>query len=519
MADTGRLEERDFAAAQREDYAKSGVAMPDGSFPIPDEDALRRAIKAIGRAKPDKRDAVRAHIRKRAKALGVSLEGSSLQEGLAGLVRGRGGRYDERLHPRNRRTGEWKDKLGVNWEASRLGQAAEFERDVADPGRLERAAARERRASAGERRPSRTTDSSKRTAAQSGSGGPVGGRRTVVDYGPKMAKLSDAALHEEAMGLLADAGLRGRKMTPGLLDTLAMNDLATVQRGGVYHGTAAEHVRDRAERMQAVSAELRNRELKPKTARERMAADEHAARRSRIEAESQTRMIAARRAAAAGPEAPEVAWRKAEVVRLRKQLEMTQERARSSASGAESRADARKRAGAIRARIEALEAGKGSEGDGWSPRTTPRYMPGLREATDSRSLPDIPKTAAVDNWVEKAGHMPPFIVRIAKHLFADGKPKDKAWQMAVGIAQRVCATGQAGGSGQWNAGSKAEACKAVGQWEALKAKSKAGKLSEAECEVFALVEAAPRERLPSVEECYAILAEAGLLAERLTRPH
>jgi len=45
--------------------------MPDGSYPIPDKDALRRAIQAIGRAPEEKRAAVKAHIKRRAKALGA----------------------------------------------------------------------------------------------------------------------------------------------------------------------------------------------------------------------------------------------------------------------------------------------------------------------------------------------------------------------------------------------------------------------------------------------------------------
>jgi hypothetical protein len=58
--------------AQRRVYAKKKIAMPDGSFPIPDKAHLRRAILAVGRAHPDKRDAVKAHIRRRATQLGVT---------------------------------------------------------------------------------------------------------------------------------------------------------------------------------------------------------------------------------------------------------------------------------------------------------------------------------------------------------------------------------------------------------------------------------------------------------------
>src|SRR5512138_116020 len=48
--------------------AKKGIAMPDGSYPIPDVSHLKAAIQAIGRAKDP--EATKRHIIKRAKALG-----------------------------------------------------------------------------------------------------------------------------------------------------------------------------------------------------------------------------------------------------------------------------------------------------------------------------------------------------------------------------------------------------------------------------------------------------------------
>lgn len=60
---------REYDTATREKYAKSGVALPDGSFPIPDVAALHDAMQSIGRAK-DQAEA-KAHIRSRAKALGA----------------------------------------------------------------------------------------------------------------------------------------------------------------------------------------------------------------------------------------------------------------------------------------------------------------------------------------------------------------------------------------------------------------------------------------------------------------
>lgn len=58
-------------AAERRAYAKSGVAMPDGSYYIVDQEDLTNAIRAVGRGNGD-HDAIRAHIINRAKALGLS---------------------------------------------------------------------------------------------------------------------------------------------------------------------------------------------------------------------------------------------------------------------------------------------------------------------------------------------------------------------------------------------------------------------------------------------------------------
>jgi hypothetical protein len=59
---------RMFSADQRKEAAKAGTAMPDGSFPIENKADLENAIRAYGRAKD--KEAVKAHIEARAKALG-----------------------------------------------------------------------------------------------------------------------------------------------------------------------------------------------------------------------------------------------------------------------------------------------------------------------------------------------------------------------------------------------------------------------------------------------------------------
>lgn len=60
---------RDFSPEERERLARSGAAMPDGSYPIVNREDLENAIQAIGRAKDP--DATKRHIKKRARALGL----------------------------------------------------------------------------------------------------------------------------------------------------------------------------------------------------------------------------------------------------------------------------------------------------------------------------------------------------------------------------------------------------------------------------------------------------------------
>lgn len=60
---------RDFSAEERQRLAKSGEAMPDGSFPIVTTEDLDNAIRAIGRASDSA--AAKRHIVKRARALGA----------------------------------------------------------------------------------------------------------------------------------------------------------------------------------------------------------------------------------------------------------------------------------------------------------------------------------------------------------------------------------------------------------------------------------------------------------------
>ena len=72
---TASAEEDVFAnipMVERQKLAKSGKAMPGGSFPIRNGEDLKNAIHAFGRAKESERADVKRHIIKRARALGKS---------------------------------------------------------------------------------------------------------------------------------------------------------------------------------------------------------------------------------------------------------------------------------------------------------------------------------------------------------------------------------------------------------------------------------------------------------------
>ena len=60
---------RQYSQAERERLARTGAAMPDGSYPIRNRADLQNAIQAVGRA-ANYADAKR-HIMRRAKDLGL----------------------------------------------------------------------------------------------------------------------------------------------------------------------------------------------------------------------------------------------------------------------------------------------------------------------------------------------------------------------------------------------------------------------------------------------------------------
>lgn len=106
---------REFSQDARDEMADKGVALPDGSFPIPDKDALDRAIQSIGRAKEPA--AAKAHIVERAKALGAT---SMLPADWPGSTAGGKGKMKKQKAP-DTRTDE---QRAQDAEATRLAKEA-----------------------------------------------------------------------------------------------------------------------------------------------------------------------------------------------------------------------------------------------------------------------------------------------------------------------------------------------------------------------------------------------------------
>jgi hypothetical protein len=61
---------REFSEQQRATLAHEDEALPDGSYPMPDCDAVRRAIDSYGHAPDSHRPALRRLIRRRNADLG-----------------------------------------------------------------------------------------------------------------------------------------------------------------------------------------------------------------------------------------------------------------------------------------------------------------------------------------------------------------------------------------------------------------------------------------------------------------
>lgn len=137
-----------------------------------------------------------------------------------------------------------------------------------------------------------------------------------------------------------------------------------------------------------------------------------------------------------------------------------------------------------------------------------------REVAIQRELSEVKSSAypGLDrspkkNWVDKAGGLPKYIERIAKHLhYEKGRDVGQAIAIAVNVVKKMCSTGDLNfpGKQSTNAGSRAEACNAVKEWEAKKARHAAPQLDDPEQRGLALVEAltTAEQFYPSVEQAF-----------------
>ncbi|MBF0560715.1 MAG: hypothetical protein HQL37_01615 [Alphaproteobacteria bacterium] len=65
------LVKRDYSARQRRDMAAKGMALPDGSYPIGDATDLHHAVQALALGRDEPKAAIRRHIIRRARMLGL----------------------------------------------------------------------------------------------------------------------------------------------------------------------------------------------------------------------------------------------------------------------------------------------------------------------------------------------------------------------------------------------------------------------------------------------------------------
>lgn len=107
----------------------------------------------------------------------------------------------------------------------------------------------------------------------------------------------------------------------------------------------------------------------------------------------------------------------------------------------------------------------------------------IRDSNKNKRVKKLNTRAPLDrspnkNWVENAGGLPMYIRRIANHLHAEkGMDISRAIAVAVNAVKRMCSTGDLNWKGKQNvnAGSRAEACAAVTEWERKKASARVSK--------------------------------------------
>lgn len=163
------------------------------------------------------------------------------------------------------------------------------------------------------------------------------------------------------------------------------------------------------------------------------------------------------------------------------------------------------------AREARVAAEKSGDSTAWA-RAREREMSAMAELEEVKSsaYPGLDRSPK-KNWVDKAGGLPTYIERIAKHLhYEKGKEIGNAIAIAVNVVKRMCSSGDTNFPGKQsvNPKSRAEACAAVASWEKKKGSAKTTEAAAADEFEKArdLVEALPTaERFyPSDEQAWNI---------------
>lgn len=163
------------------------------------------------------------------------------------------------------------------------------------------------------------------------------------------------------------------------------------------------------------------------------------------------------------------------------------------------------------ARSARVAAEKSGDSTAWA-RARERETAAMAELEEVKSsaYPGLDRSPK-KNWVDKAGGLPKYIERIAKHLhYEKGKEIGNAIAIAVNVVKRMCSSGDTNFPGKQsvNPKSRAEACAAVASWEKKKGSAKTTEAAaEDEFEkARELVEALPTaERFyPSLEQAWNI---------------
>lgn len=92
----------------------------------------------------------------------------------------------------------------------------------------------------------------------------------------------------------------------------------------------------------------------------------------------------------------------------------------------------------------------------------------------SRAYPSLERVPGKQNWVDRAGGLPSYIERIAKHLHYE---RGMSVGRAIATAVSQCRKWAAGGENVTTS-TRAKAAKAIAQWEAKKKRSKVNKLDD-----------------------------------------